>query len=265
MASTPRPVLSRSQPIFAVRDVRASVAFYEKLGFGNPWFWGTPVDFAGIHWGEVGVMFCQQPEIATHVDGFMHHFFCEQLDALHAQHTAANVPIVSPLENKPWGIREYTVRDPDGYHLRFSGPPSFTKPPTALDTLPTHYDVRLRTPTWPEYRALNLSVKWRDPGENDTGVLTRSHFALTAIDTRSNEAVGMVRVMRDAADWYSIWDVIVHPEHQNRRLGSTLIDRAVSHLRETVPKGSIVHLFTYKPDFYKKLGFGEERACFLRL
>jgi uncharacterized glyoxalase superfamily protein PhnB len=41
------------------------------------------------------------------------------VDALYARHQQNGVMIISPLEKKPWGMREYTVQDPNGYHLRF--------------------------------------------------------------------------------------------------------------------------------------------------
>lgn len=31
----------------------------------------------------------------------------------------ADAPVEQPVDEKPWGIRRFTVRDPDGYHLQF--------------------------------------------------------------------------------------------------------------------------------------------------
>ncbi len=41
------------------------------------------------------------------------------VDAIYDRHKAKGAKIISELENKPWGLREYTVEDPNGYHLRF--------------------------------------------------------------------------------------------------------------------------------------------------
>ncbi len=38
---------------------------------------------------------------------------------MYQAHRANGARIVSELEDKPWGLREYTIEDPNGYHLRF--------------------------------------------------------------------------------------------------------------------------------------------------
>ena len=46
----------------------------------------------------------------------------DQLDALHAQLTAANYPYAKPgIEDMPWGSREMSVADPFGNRLTFVG------------------------------------------------------------------------------------------------------------------------------------------------
>ena len=41
------------------------------------------------------------------------------IDDMYEIHRANGANIVSQLEDKPWGLREYAVEDPNGYHLRF--------------------------------------------------------------------------------------------------------------------------------------------------
>src|SRR5690348_9199525 len=119
-------MLNRSEAIFAVRDVKEAVDFYtEKLGFSGGWFWGDPVDFGGVRFGEVGAMFRLHPKLAANIEGHQHAFFTDAIDELHANHVERGAPIIMPIENKPWGLREYIVRDPNGYHLRFGGRPTY--------------------------------------------------------------------------------------------------------------------------------------------
>ena len=123
--SVPQPSarLIRSDGVLAVADVSASVRFYrDQLGFGDEWTWGDPPDFGGVRWGKVNVMFCLQPQLAAHISGHQHAFAVERIDDLYALHEHNGVQIISPLEAKPWGLREYTVRDLNGYHLRFGEP-----------------------------------------------------------------------------------------------------------------------------------------------
>lgn len=258
-------MLQRSAPIFAVRDVRETVAFYrDVLGFGGEWFWDDPPTFGGARWGEVQVMFSLQPQLAGKIEGHEHHYWADELEALHARHTAAGAPIVSPIANMPWGIREYTVRDPNGYHLRFSGPTKYEPPPSATATLPDSIQIADRLPTWEEYVSLSQSVGGNTKGY-PTDVLERSLIGCVAIDRETNKVAGMARAMRDAHAWYSVWDVNVRPEYQSRRIGTALMERLLERLRELGPAGSFVFLFTMKQGFYERLGFKTDTVTIMRL
>src|SRR5262249_61673903 len=120
MTSEPLPAAPvRSEPILAVADVVATVRFYcDKLGFTGEWLWGEPPTFGGVRWGKVHVMFCLQPDLARTVEGHQHALFCEDINGLHERHQRTQAPIISEIENKPWGIREYTVRGISADHRR---------------------------------------------------------------------------------------------------------------------------------------------------
>jgi uncharacterized glyoxalase superfamily protein PhnB len=110
----------KSEAILAVADVAATIKFYkENLGFTRDWFWDDPPTHGGVEWGKVDMMFHLAPELAKHMEGHQHYFHVKGVDDLYARHQQNGVEIISPLERKPWGMREYTVRDPNGYHLRF--------------------------------------------------------------------------------------------------------------------------------------------------
>ena len=257
-------MLKRSEAIFAVKDVKETIAFYRNvLGFEREWFWGTPVTFGGASWGDVSVMFNQQPSVAAHIEGHEHHYWSDELETLHARHQAAGAPIISPIDNKPWGLREYTVRDPNGYHLRFSGPLKYERPKSATETLPAYVHIVERKPTQQEYVDLHEAVGWSN-AESSFQFVEQSVTAFLAIDTRSNRAIGMARVMNDANKWHSIWDVIVRPEHQGQHIGTAIMEAAVARINQLSP-GSIVYLFTFKPDFYARVGFKNDTVTMRRL
>jgi uncharacterized glyoxalase superfamily protein PhnB/GNAT superfamily N-acetyltransferase len=259
-------MIKRSEPIFAVRDVKETIAFYrDTLGFGNEWMWGDPVSFGGISYGDVSVMFRQQPHIVDHIAGHEHFYWSDDIDASYAQHTERGAAVVSPIENKPWRVREYTVRDPNGYHLRFGGPPTHEKPAGALSEMPDHIRIEERPPTWSEFRVLHEAVKWGPLPETSSGVLERSALGVVAIDTRSGRVIGTARAVRDAQSWFSIWDVMVDPPYQHQRVGTTMVKRLLDGLRRDAPKGSNVHLFTFSDSFYARLGFRSEKCSLIRL
>jgi len=93
------------------------------------------------------VMFNQMPELQKHIEGHQHMFRVDDIRTLYEQHKANGAPIVQELANKPWGMSEYVVRDPNGYHLRFGGVEIFEKKKTATDVLPAHIRIESRAPT----------------------------------------------------------------------------------------------------------------------
>jgi len=257
-------MLKTSQAIFAVRDVKEAVAFYrDVLGFTSHWFWGDPVSFGGAGWGDVHVMFHQQPHIAAHIEGHEHAFNADDIDGLHEKHCAAGANIVGPIGNKPWGIREYTVRDPNGYHLRFGGPTKYERPATATESMPTFIRIVPRRPTWEEYSAIQTDIGWgKSPQSYDIAGRSLMHFV--AIDQRSERVIGTTRVMHDADGWYSIWDVAVMKDFQNQRIGSALMEAAVAAIKAVSPT-AIIYLFTMKHGFYERLGFHTDTVTMKRL
>jgi catechol 2,3-dioxygenase-like lactoylglutathione lyase family enzyme len=218
--------IARSLPIFAVRDVPATLKYYcDVLGFSGAWTWDDPPTFGGACWGSIGVMFCRQPEIAAHVRGHMHSFFVEGIDALHERHRAAGAEIVIPLQDEPWGLREYTVRDPDGYHLRF-GEPAHRKP-TTREPLATLRIVE-RRPTVEEYGALIRAVGWERfaPPERREGALAGARYAIVALDGET--VIGTGLVVNDGAGFYYLKDVMVHPGSQGRGVGTAILKALIT-------------------------------------
>jgi ribosomal protein S18 acetylase RimI-like enzyme len=257
-------MIHASEAILAVNDVPATIRFYRDiLGFESEWMWGTPPTFGGVRLGKAHIMLCQQPKIASQVEGHMHMFFADAIDELYARHKAAGAPIVSEIENKPWHVREYTVRDLNGYHLRFGGPERYEKPATAADALPKHIAISVQTPSLSDYHKLFQSVNWSIAPEMPQ-VLERSLFCVLATDTQTNEVVGMTRACGDGR-YFTLWDVIVMPAYQNQQIGRALLERAVEELRKIGPRGAFVGLFTTKPDFYERVGFRKDVGMHLAL
>ena len=119
-------MLRESIPVLHMTNSPATQTFYcELLGFSldfavpatdstpDPCYMGISRDGATLHLSS---------HAGDGVTGGVVLFRCEDLDALHAEFIAREVPIhVAPV-NQTWGTREMYVRDPDGNSLRFSGP-----------------------------------------------------------------------------------------------------------------------------------------------
>jgi hypothetical protein len=72
---------------------------------------------------------------------------------------AAGAPIIEPIENKPWNVREYTVRDCNGHHRRF-GPTTYERPVNRTGALPAHIRIDASVPGYDTYVSLFHSVDW---------------------------------------------------------------------------------------------------------
>jgi hypothetical protein len=46
----------------------------------------------------------------------------EQVDDIYAEYTQKDLTLLSELENKPWGMREFTIKDINGYSIRIAEP-----------------------------------------------------------------------------------------------------------------------------------------------
>ena len=115
-----------SEPMIAVRDVRASAAWYRKL-LGCASDHGRPDFDRLVEDGRVLLMLHQTPAeehglskpVAGAVgSGFLLWIYVDDLNQVFQRAKELEAPIVvKPHANPQAGWREFTVRDPDGYHV----------------------------------------------------------------------------------------------------------------------------------------------------
>jgi catechol 2,3-dioxygenase-like lactoylglutathione lyase family enzyme len=104
-------------PVLYVTDVPAAVQFYtKKLGFRLGFTWGRPPTMAGLNLDRVQI-FLEKGTLGP--KGCAIYFVVGNADELYQFHRANGVEIVEAPEDRPYGIREYSVRDLCGYHLAF--------------------------------------------------------------------------------------------------------------------------------------------------
>jgi catechol 2,3-dioxygenase-like lactoylglutathione lyase family enzyme len=103
----------------AVTDLRAAIDFYvTKLGFFEAFIYGEPPNFAGVNLGHVQI-FLQTGTPTPSGDSAAAYFLIGDVDALHQFHRANGVEIAVPIDDRPYAMRDYTVRDLYGYYLVF--------------------------------------------------------------------------------------------------------------------------------------------------
>ena len=44
----------------------------------------------------------------------------EDIDALYGRVSSSGHPVFEPLQERPWGLRDFRIVDPDGYYLRLT-------------------------------------------------------------------------------------------------------------------------------------------------
>ena len=123
----PRVDCERHHTGLPVPDVPAAVEFYtSRLGFWTAFTFGEPPTMAGVNLGQVQI-FLEQG--TPHPHGCTLYFVVDDADALHAYHRETGVEILEPPGDRHYGMRDYRVRDLNGYHLEFghhllnAGPP----------------------------------------------------------------------------------------------------------------------------------------------
>jgi catechol 2,3-dioxygenase-like lactoylglutathione lyase family enzyme len=109
-------------PVLAVRDIGAAETFYASLGFGTKGRWDD-LGYLIMHLARVELHFSSRPSLDRfRSDGSV---FLRVADAraVHARLAALalpeeGVPRLTTLEEKPWGMLEFALVDPDGNLLR---------------------------------------------------------------------------------------------------------------------------------------------------
>jgi len=259
MESESQPVLSHAEPILAVQNVSETVLYWHDiLGFPEKWTWGEPANYGGVSWHGAFIQFSQDPKLASVSKGNAIFIRVKNLETLYGFHQNKRVEIVEPLENKPWGMAGYTVKEINEYYIIFAGAmiSDRERSSTALQK-----DIRIiqRLPTSEEYLHLVTAVGWGKYSNHEMidKILDAPVFGVVAEDKSNNEVVGCVLILSDQASFYYVKDLMVSPPWQSKRIGSMLMKEVVKWLDNNAPEHAYVGLFTGEnlAPFYKQFDF----------
>ena len=111
-------------PIMPARDLFETRAFYERLGFQAAGWW--PNEFGGyacLVRGDLRMHFFAFADISPEHNYAQCYWRVQDVDALYAELHAAGLPKsgtprLGPLEDRPWGMREFSIIDPNGNLVR---------------------------------------------------------------------------------------------------------------------------------------------------
>jgi uncharacterized glyoxalase superfamily protein PhnB len=119
----------RIAPQFFTLDIPRTLAYYkDKLGFECQSTWLDPPEYAIVTRDSHAIHFrCADPPLANpdkYADELLDaYLFVEDADALFREYASRAVEFTRPLEDTPWNMREFVVKDCDGRLLAFGANP----------------------------------------------------------------------------------------------------------------------------------------------
>ncbi|OYU89854.1 MAG: bleomycin resistance family protein [Bradyrhizobiaceae bacterium PARB1] len=106
--------------LFVVNDVLKSVAHYrDVLGFKVAFTYGQPVFYGGVERNDVVIHFQAASHTRRAVGQGAVNIFVTEVDALYAELLSRGALISQPPGDRPYGMRDFDLDDPDGNHLSF--------------------------------------------------------------------------------------------------------------------------------------------------
>jgi catechol 2,3-dioxygenase-like lactoylglutathione lyase family enzyme len=116
------PRFTRTRSVLAVRDLRLSTRFFtEVLGFAPDM--ESPAGWSFLERDGFRVMLGECPDEVLAGETGNHSWFVhvvmEGLDAYHAEVVRRGAAILQPPADRPWGLREFVLRTPDGHRMVF--------------------------------------------------------------------------------------------------------------------------------------------------
>lgn len=107
--------------VLAVKDLKIEVDYYiDKLGFERDF---TAPGWEFLSFGDFKVMLgeCTDAMLAgdTGDHSYFAHVLVENVDDVFNEFKVNGAEITSHVGNKPWGLREFSLRTPDGHRMTF--------------------------------------------------------------------------------------------------------------------------------------------------
>ena len=111
--------LSRIAPEFPVADLAHSLTYYQQqLGFEIALAIGS--DYAIVERDGIAIHLFQQDSAPSTPVAI--HIFADDLEGLHMELLGRGAYVLQGIERKPWGNRDFRVRDESGNQIKFTEP-----------------------------------------------------------------------------------------------------------------------------------------------
>ena len=109
-------MLQSTIPVLPSLDLDETVAFYARLGFK---LWSRHEgDYAILGRETQELHFFLMANLVPSESFFGCYWRVENAAELHQDYTAMGLPNLHPMEDKPWGMKEFAIIDPHGNLIR---------------------------------------------------------------------------------------------------------------------------------------------------
>lgn len=107
--------------VIPVADINVSLAYYQdKLGFTCDFTWKDPPEYAVLRRGGVSVhLTLGKPDERSRSDAPIAYVFVHNVDLVYAQLVSSGAEISEPVADREYGMRDFDIKDPDGYCFTF--------------------------------------------------------------------------------------------------------------------------------------------------
>jgi len=131
------PKIYSLEPVLVVNDLEATLKHYkEVLGFTIDWRWPDEgqIDHASVSFGQghedpahdshhhIHVQLSQSDDQPVTNSGWLYLRVDDDIDKLYDNMKARGALISQELGDRPWGMREFDIKDNNGHVFRFAYP-----------------------------------------------------------------------------------------------------------------------------------------------
>lgn len=104
-------VLNQPVPELPVADVEKAQRYYKDvLGFNIEWIYPGK-EIGAVSNGETAIFFRKRTDS---FEPAVHWIYADDVDITYKKLVESGANIVDDIENKPWGLRQFTIKDLDG-------------------------------------------------------------------------------------------------------------------------------------------------------
>jgi ribosomal protein S18 acetylase RimI-like enzyme len=119
------------------------------------------------------------------------------------------------------------------------------------------YQIIERVATIEEYRDLCTTVGWAEVMNFEAAKTALPNSQYGVVVLFEGKAIGMGRIVGDGAIFYYVQDVAVHPDHQRKGVGKTIVGQLVNYVKQNAPPQAFLGVFAAEgaEAFYQRYGF----------